>query len=330
MREASRLGPEVIERFAATLEPLRLRALAFLARGMSEGEIRRQDPALLEQSGGNEFSARVFPIPARGRKELIVSYSQELTRANEPYRLPLRGLPRVDSLSIRALIGKTKTTTAGGSASSLGGERVQREVIEVNKHGFRPDRDFENAHTGDRGRLGLRDQNLVVARIVPVTTERTVVTLEPSRWRERARRWQRVAKEAAKQCGRAVIPPVDVARPLAEFLALDEPAHLRLCLWPRAAAQGEGGGEAAAAQGQGGGQALPFGTTLTQSLPPTLPVGAHVHLLIGPEGGLSRREVETAEAHGFRVVGVGPRILRSETAGPAILAVLQSRFGGLQ
>ena len=47
LREASRLGPEVIERFAATLEPLRLRALAFLARGMSEGEIRRQDPALL-------------------------------------------------------------------------------------------------------------------------------------------------------------------------------------------------------------------------------------------------------------------------------------------
>jgi AcrR family transcriptional regulator len=47
LREASRLGPEVVERFAAVLEPLRLRALGFLARGMSEGEIRRQDPALL-------------------------------------------------------------------------------------------------------------------------------------------------------------------------------------------------------------------------------------------------------------------------------------------
>jgi len=126
---------------------------------------RRQDPALLEAEAGNEFSARVFPIPPASTKELIVSYSQELTRANEPYRLPLRGLPRVDSLSIRALIGKT--TTGGGPASSLGGERVQREVVEVNKRGFRPDRDFEVAHTGDRGRLGLRDQNLVVARIVP-------------------------------------------------------------------------------------------------------------------------------------------------------------------
>jgi TetR/AcrR family transcriptional regulator len=47
IREASRLGPEVIERFAAILEPLRLRALSFLARGMQEGQIRHQDPALL-------------------------------------------------------------------------------------------------------------------------------------------------------------------------------------------------------------------------------------------------------------------------------------------
>ncbi|HYT78057.1 MAG TPA: TetR/AcrR family transcriptional regulator [Actinomycetota bacterium] len=47
VREASRLGPEVIERFAAVLEPLRLRALSFLANGMQEGQIRRQDPALL-------------------------------------------------------------------------------------------------------------------------------------------------------------------------------------------------------------------------------------------------------------------------------------------
>jgi TetR/AcrR family transcriptional regulator len=47
VREASRLGPEVIARFAAVLEPLRLRALAFLANGMKDGQIRRQDPALL-------------------------------------------------------------------------------------------------------------------------------------------------------------------------------------------------------------------------------------------------------------------------------------------
>lgn len=47
LREASRLGPEVVERFAMVLEPLRLRALGFLSRGMNEGDIRKQDPALL-------------------------------------------------------------------------------------------------------------------------------------------------------------------------------------------------------------------------------------------------------------------------------------------
>src|SRR5207244_12096622 len=135
--------------------------------------------------------------------------------------------------------------------------------------------------------------------VVPVPTGRTMVTLERSRWRGRARRWQRVAKEAAKQGGRAVIPAVDVARPLAEFVALDEPADLRLCLWE------------AAASGQGGGQALPFGTTLTQSLPPTLSPHASIYLLIGPEGGLSRREVEGVRARGWGIVGVGPGILLS-------------------
>src|SRR5213078_1395284 len=50
---------------------------------------RRQDPALLEKGAGNEFSARVFPIPANGEKHLVVSFSQEL--AGRGYVLPLRG-----------------------------------------------------------------------------------------------------------------------------------------------------------------------------------------------------------------------------------------------
>ncbi|HSN85239.1 MAG TPA: VIT domain-containing protein, partial [Thermoanaerobaculia bacterium] len=65
---------------------------------------RRQDPALLEQEAGNEFSARVFPIPARGRKELIVSYSQALPRSGDPYLLPLLGLPEIGELDVRVLL----------------------------------------------------------------------------------------------------------------------------------------------------------------------------------------------------------------------------------
>jgi len=59
---------------------------------------RRIDPALLEKAPGNQFTARVFPIPGNGDKHLVISYSQELT--NEAYTLPLRGLPRIDTVSI--------------------------------------------------------------------------------------------------------------------------------------------------------------------------------------------------------------------------------------
>jgi len=73
-----------------------------------------------------------------------------------------------------------------------------------------------------------------------------------------------------------------------------------------------------------------LGTTLAAALPPgPLPLAARVYLLVGPEGGLSAEEVESARGRGWVIVGVGPRILRTETAGPAIIAVLQARFGDL-
>jgi 16S rRNA (uracil1498-N3)-methyltransferase len=52
-------------------------------------------------------------------------------------------------------------------------------------------------------------------------------------------------------------------------------------------------------------------------------------VLIGPEGGLERDEVEQARRAGWRVAGLGTRILRTVTAGPAVLAILQARFGDL-
>ena len=145
---------------------------------------------------------------------------------------------------------------------------------------------------------------LGVARVRPALCERTIVRLEASRWRERARRWQRVAREATKQCGRAVIPEVETPRPLAEWLALGEPADLALCLW-------EGGG-------------TPLAAVLAAALAPR-----SVLLVIGPEGGLAATEVEAARAQGFTVASLGPRILRTETAGPALVAIVQSRFGDL-
>ena len=113
----------------------------------------RQDPALLENEAGNEFSARVFPIPAGATKEIVISYAQGLARAGEPYRLPLRGLPRLGQLEIHVQV------------------EGRGQIAELSRHDFVPERDFEVAHeVAGRagGRLGLRDDNLVVARIVPL------------------------------------------------------------------------------------------------------------------------------------------------------------------
>ena len=103
---------------------------------------RRQDPALLEQQAGNEFTARVFPIPPRARKELIVSYSQALADLEAPYVIPLRGLPKLGHLGIRVLVGKQSKATA---SSSLGGTTSRHEIVEVEKREWIPDKDFEGA-----------------------------------------------------------------------------------------------------------------------------------------------------------------------------------------
>lgn len=146
---------------------------------------------------------------------------------------------------------------------------------------------------------------LGVASVVPLLTERTIVSLPLSRWRERQRRWQRVAKEAAKQCGRSVIPAVEPVLTLGEFAESRPSADLALCLW-----EGEPQG-------------------LRSVLDSVLGSPASALLAVGPEGGLAVNEVERLRAHGFRTAGLGPRILRTETAGPVGVALLQARFGDL-
>ncbi len=110
---------------------------------------RKQDPALLEQAAGNQFSARVFPIPARGRKELILSYSQEM-RGDEPYAVPLRGLPEIAELDLAAYLP--------GGAEPAHAFKAERHAPAAD-FGFRP---------GPRPQGALREGGLVVARVRPV------------------------------------------------------------------------------------------------------------------------------------------------------------------
>ncbi len=144
---------------------------------------------------------------------------------------------------------------------------------------------------------------LGVRRVAPVVTERTIARAAPARWPHRLERWRRVAKEAAKQSGRAVIPEIDPPRALAEWLATPRPPDLVVCFW-----EGE-----------------------TEGLDAVLPAGdvERASVIVGPEGGLSEGEVARLRAAGSVVAGLGPRILRADTAGPVALALLQSRYGDL-
>ena len=146
---------------------------------------------------------------------------------------------------------------------------------------------------------------LGVARIVPLLTQRVIVRPTPSRWREREGRWQRVAKEAAKQCGRSVIPPVEPARTLDEFVSDEPDAELAICLW-----EGER-------------------RELRAILDSISGAPASALLVVGPEGGLAIKEVGLLQSRGVRTAGLGPRIVRTETAGPVGVALLQARFGDL-
>jgi 16S rRNA (uracil1498-N3)-methyltransferase len=148
---------------------------------------------------------------------------------------------------------------------------------------------------------------LGIAAIVPVHSERSEVRLDAARAAKRLEHWRGVVASACGQSGRAVLPPVSAPVALADALAgpdvgaLDEGAGARYLLDPEAA-------ESIASMGAPGGACT---------------------LAVGPEGGWSPRDRTQLLASGFRGVRLGPRILRTETAGLAALAALQARFGDL-
>jgi 16S rRNA (uracil1498-N3)-methyltransferase len=144
---------------------------------------------------------------------------------------------------------------------------------------------------------------LGVGTILPAACARSVLELSGERAVERLGRWRRVAEAAARQCGRAHLPRVEAVRPWAEQLSAASGVR-RLCFY-------EGG---------------PIGSgRLALSVPP--PPSAAV--AVGPEGGLTSREVEQAQELGYQVVSLGPRTLRAETAAVVAVTVVQHAWGDL-
>ena len=150
--------------------------------------------------------------------------------------------------------------------------------------------------------LVQKSSELGVARIVPVVTERSVA--RPDADAGKRARWEKIAREAARQCGRADLPIVDPPVALAQALGGPNLPARRLALF-----EGE--------------RRLSLRAALAGI------EAAATALLIGPEGGFAPAELAVARAAGFEAVGLGERILRVETAAIVAVALVAGAYGML-
>ncbi len=141
---------------------------------------------------------------------------------------------------------------------------------------------------------------LGVTSIVPTATDRCVVKLDGKAKAEKPKRWNKISLEAAKQCGRGVVPKVGT--PISFQEAISQLKSMELALMPY---------EVLGHQGEcslkGVLQEKPY---------------REIGVLIGPEGGFSDEEAELAQASGVKLIGLGKRILRTETVAAAITSMI--------
>jgi 16S rRNA (uracil1498-N3)-methyltransferase len=136
---------------------------------------------------------------------------------------------------------------------------------------------------------------LGVTRVLPFTSERTVP--ERDRFEARCERWRRIARAASAQSGRSRCPEIADVADLSAVLGESKRHDRAVLFW------------------EGGGEPLERGSV------------ASAVLVTGPEGGFSAAEVDRARSAGFRIAGLGPRILRAETAAVAATALAQHLWG---
>ena len=140
---------------------------------------------------------------------------------------------------------------------------------------------------------------LGVTAITPLISERTEVKLKGERLQKKLQHWQQIAISACEQCGRNRVPTIN-ALCIADDWITTVKAEQKLVLHHRT----------------------------EQSIDATLNI-ASAALLIGPEGGLSEREINAAEQCGFEALKLGPRVLRTETAPLAAVTLLQHSWGDM-
>lgn len=154
---------------------------------------------------------------------------------------------------------------------------------------------------GDRMDFVLQKAcELGVTAITPLITERCNVKLSAERWQKKAEQWRKILISACEQSGRNTLPTLHPVTPLSDWLS-QTTEQTRLTLHPRA-----------------------------ENAFNTIQMSQHgARLLIGPEGGLSDNELYLSSERGFSTVSLGPRVLRTETAALASIAILQAQYGDL-
>jgi len=147
---------------------------------------------------------------------------------------------------------------------------------------------------------------LGVSKIIPVLSKRVVAKINPAEAHKKIYRWEKIIQEAAAQSARVSIPKIEYPVPIDQLLQQNADAQ-KIILWEKA----------------------PGGEIKSPEIMREFFSKNKIRILIGPEGGFEDDEVEKALQAGFITLGLGPRILRAETAPTAALAILQYLFGDL-
>ena len=144
---------------------------------------------------------------------------------------------------------------------------------------------------------------LGVYSLIPILADRSVPSPKPERWVEKEKRWETIAWESLKQCGRSKIPRLEPPASFKAAVSMAKANDLKIIFHEDGSKPGP-----------------------TSNLKDQRDV-RHVWALIGPEGGFTRDEVQMALAGGFVSLSLGPRILKADTAVIAACAILQYALG---
>ncbi|MGA7827315.1 MAG: 16S rRNA (uracil(1498)-N(3))-methyltransferase [Geobacteraceae bacterium] len=196
-----------------------------------------------------------------------------------------------------------------GVIESIGKENLLVRLEESSTEPERPPGPFVTLYQGlPKGSkmefILQKSTELGVDSLVPFVAGRSVAQLPQNREADRLERWRRIVTEAARQSNRTSIPELRPVISFSELIASADQA-VKLLLWEEEKAN------------------------RLKSVLASLPLPESVAIMVGPEGGLSKDEVATATKAGFIPVTLGSRILRTETAGIALLAVLQFYWGDM-